>query len=128
FRYCPELVFLKLSKLLHYIHHRITRERQRYTGASCGNSACGVLRRGSAEKSALSTHLLDIWFSWINDTQFGGSARIVRYADDAVFTFRTLEMAENFRNKLEERLKSFGISLNAEKTKALVCGPRVAAY
>lgn len=41
-------------------------------------------------------YVLDIWFSWINDSQFGGSARVVRYADDAVFIFRTLEMARTF--------------------------------
>lgn len=72
-------------------------------------------------------YVLDIWFSWINDSRFGGSAHVVRYADDAVFTFRSLEEAESFKILLMERLKSFGISLNEDKTHVLACGPKVAA-
>jgi group II intron reverse transcriptase/maturase len=71
-------------------------------------------------------YVLDIWFSWINDSQFGGSARVVRYADDAVFTFRTSYDAERFKIQLMERLKSFGISMNEDKTQALECGKAVA--
>jgi len=32
-------------------------------------------------------YVLDIWFSWLNDRQYGGKASMVRYADDAAFTF-----------------------------------------
>lgn len=52
---------------------------------------------------------------------------MVRYADDAVFTFRGLEEAKGFRTKLAERLKSFGLSLHEEKTQAVVAGRQAAA-
>ena len=72
-------------------------------------------------------YVMDIWFSWKNDSEYGGSARMVRYADDAVFTFASLPKAEEFRKQLEARLESFGISLHPAKTKALVCGQNQAA-
>jgi len=71
-------------------------------------------------------HVLDTWFACINESCFGNSAQIVRYADDAVFTFRTLSQAENFREMLERRLAEYGISINEAKTKALVCGQNAA--
>jgi len=72
-------------------------------------------------------YVLDIWFSWLNAKQYRGSARTVRYADDAVFTFRNLVEAEKFRLQLVERLNNWGISINEGKTKAMVCGEREAA-
>lgn len=71
-------------------------------------------------------YVLDIWFAWINDSELGGSAHLVRYADDAVFVFRKLEEAQAFRLKLVERLQSWGISLNETKTQVLPCGWRTA--
>ncbi|MBF0312914.1 MAG: DNA polymerase [Oligoflexia bacterium] len=53
---------------------------------------------------------------------FGGSAHVVRYADDAVFTFKSLADAERFKIILSERLDKFGIAINESKTKTLICG------
>lgn len=72
-------------------------------------------------------HVLDIWFTWINESQFGSSAHMVRYADDAVFTFRNLNQAELFRKLLVKQLAEYGISLNEAKTQALISGQREAA-
>jgi group II intron reverse transcriptase/maturase len=72
-------------------------------------------------------HVLDTWFAWINESQYGGSAHMVRYADDAVFSFRNIVQAEMFRDLLEKRLAEYGISLNEAKTKALISGQRAAA-
>jgi len=41
-------------------------------------------------------HVLNTWFTWINESHYGSSARMIRYADDAVFSFRTLVEAEQF--------------------------------
>jgi len=71
-------------------------------------------------------HVLDSWFVQLNNSQYGGSAAMVRYADDAVFTFRSLAEAESFRVQLEIRLKQFGISIHEGKTKAMVSGSRQA--
>jgi group II intron reverse transcriptase/maturase len=71
-------------------------------------------------------YVLDIWFSWLNQKRFGGSARMIRYADDAVFTFRNLAEAEQFRTELVQRLESFGIAIHEAKTKVIVYGPNAA--
>jgi group II intron reverse transcriptase/maturase len=67
-------------------------------------------------------YVLDIWFSWLNDKRYGGGASMVRYADDAAFTFPSLVAAEDFRLQLVARLAVFGISINEAKTRALLNG------
>lgn len=67
-------------------------------------------------------YVIDVWFAWLNQTRLRNSGKMVRYADDAVFVFRTLEEARTFLHELRIRLESFGISLNEEKTKAIVFG------
>jgi len=67
-------------------------------------------------------YVLDIWFSWLNDKNYQGKARMVRYADDVVFVFGSLVEAEGFRVQLAKRLESFGISINESKTKVLAAG------
>jgi group II intron reverse transcriptase/maturase len=71
-------------------------------------------------------HVLDAWFEWINTSQCGGSATMVRYADDAVFTFRSLAEAERFKRQLVERLNEYGIKLHEGKTAVLPNGIREA--
>ena len=71
-------------------------------------------------------YVMDIWFQWFKDKRRWKRASMVRYADDAVFTFRYLSEAEEFRNQLNERLNRFGISLHEDKTKAIVFGRREA--
>jgi group II intron reverse transcriptase/maturase len=93
----------------------------------------GIVERseiGSPQGSILSPvianiylhYTLDLWFNWINEGKFGGSAGLIRYADDAVFTFRNVKQAEKFKAILVERLAEFGITLNERKTKTLPSG------
>lgn len=72
-------------------------------------------------------HVLDTWFAWQSTNNCEGSAHMVRYADDAVFSFRSFAQAEQFRRVLEKRLLKYGISINEAKTKTLVAGQRAAA-
>lgn len=67
-------------------------------------------------------HVLDTWFGWINARQFGRRMRMVRYADDAVFTSFHVKQAERFRTLLAKRLNEYGIKLNEEKTAVLLSG------
>ncbi len=67
-------------------------------------------------------YVLDIWFKWINESKFGGSASMVRYADDGAFTFRSVQDAEVFRKDLATRLEKFGVTLHEGKTKVLKSG------
>ena len=71
-------------------------------------------------------HVLDTWFDWVNTSQFGGRASIVRYADDAVFTLRSTTDAERFKKQLVERLNEYGIKLHEGKTAVLASGRREA--
>lgn len=71
-------------------------------------------------------YVLDTWFDLVNKTQLEGSAHMVRYADDAVFTFKSLAEAERFRTMLVQRLTEFEIGVNEAKTKVLLSGPREA--
>ncbi len=71
-------------------------------------------------------HVLDLWFVQWNNRQYGGSGSMVRYADDAAFTFRSLAAAERFRQQLTDRLSQFGIAIHEGKTKSLVSGSREA--
>jgi RNA-directed DNA polymerase len=67
-------------------------------------------------------YTLDTWFNWVNTSELGGSANMVRYADDAAFTFRTITDAERFRGQLERRLAEYGIKLHEDKTRVLPSG------
>ena len=67
-------------------------------------------------------YVLDVWFAWINRKQFEDSARLVRYADDCVFTFRTIGEAESFLKVLTDRFTKSGITLHEGKTKILLSG------
>jgi group II intron reverse transcriptase/maturase len=69
-------------------------------------------------------YVLDLWFRHINNREYQGTGQMVRYADDAVFTFKTLAAAETFRKQLIERLSQFGIAINEAKTQAIINGPR----
>lgn len=71
--------------------------------------------------------VMDLWFRQTNHRHFGGNAGMVRYADDAVFLFKTLKEAQDFQVRLEERLRNFGIAMNLTKTKVIVCGAKEAA-
>lgn len=57
--------------------------------------------------------VLDQWF--VNN--YGSYSNImVRYADDAVFFFKSEEEAMKFKSDLEERVTLYGLSLHPEKT------------
>lgn len=90
--------------------------------------------RGTPQGSILSPlvanvflhYVMDLWFSWMNAQEYGGRARLVRYADDAVFVFPSQEQAERFHRQLAERLARFGLSLHKDKTQVLPSGRREA--
>lgn len=71
-------------------------------------------------------YVLDTWFVGMSTSRFGGSAHMVRYADDVVFTFRTIHCARSFKGHLVRRLAEFGIQLHEGKTAILASGRREA--
>jgi len=65
-------------------------------------------------------HVLDEWF----DKNYIGRAQMVRYADDAVFVFDDLKLAEKFKSALAERFAEYGLRLNEEKSGVVELGPK----
>lgn len=97
----------------------------------------GISRRnevGSPQGSILSPllaniylhYVLDVWFSRMNEEELKGAGHMVRYADDVLFTFGGEAAATYFHRKLIRRLSEFGLTVNAEKTRIIACGSRVA--
>ena len=77
---------------------------------------------GTPQGSVMSPMLANIYLNHVIDQWFEKhyaptGARMVRYADDAVFMFAQRKDAEEFLTALEERLENFQLVLNAEKTK-----------
>lgn len=56
--------------------------------------------------------LLDEWF----DENFSHSGRMVRYADDAAFVFKSSAAAQKFRQALISRMAEAGLKLNLDKS------------
>lgn len=80
---------------------------------------------GTPQGSIMSPILANIYLDVVIDLWFSGKHRAgnnvqVRYADDGVFFFRKEEKATAFMTELKERVKSYGLSLNDEKTKTVV--------
>lgn len=61
--------------------------------------------------------VLDEWFEKTIKPELGGE--LVRYADDFVVVFSSKDKANEFMGRLEERLNSYQLSLNQEKTKVI---------
>ena len=99
----------------------------------------GTLERneiGSPQGSILSPllaniylhYVLDEWFVEVNKCRFRGTAHMVRYADDVLFTLESKEDAFEFHRMVIARLHSFGLSVNEAKTRIIPCGSRVARW
>lgn len=72
-------------------------------------------------------HVIDEWFSAISQTHLRREAWEIRYADDMVFVFRSVEDAERFYRALDKRLDRFGIEMHAEKSRLIPSGRTAAA-
>lgn len=55
---------------------------------------------------------LDTWFQ----ENWGQSAQMVRYADDAIFVFTDMKKAEEFKLSLASRFESFKLKMNDDKS------------
>ena len=60
-------------------------------------------------------YVLDEWFA----EKYKSQAEMVRYADDAVFFFKSQQSADTFLDTLRNRLEVFKLQLNEEKTKII---------
>lgn len=86
---------------------------------------------GTAQGSSLSPllgnvylhHVLDVWFEREVRPHLQASSALVRYADDFVLCFEHAEDAAYVWSILEERFKTFGLTLHPKKTRSLAFRP-----
>ena len=69
---------------------------------------------------------VDKWFLELKATDFAKGCTVVRYADDMVFTAKSVVEAEQLKLKLGERFGLFGLELHEEKTRVIANGRKVA--
>ncbi len=67
-------------------------------------------------------YVLDLWFARKVKLQCRGEAHYFRFADDFVVCFEHGDEANLFRNRLEDRLEGFNLSLAQEKTRVIPYG------
>lgn len=70
--------------------------------------------------------VIDVWFNEIKQHYFKHMAEEVRYADDIVFVFQSLEEAKRFFAVLPKRLKKFGLEMHTGKSRLIRSGQNVA--
>jgi RNA-directed DNA polymerase len=69
-------------------------------------------------------YVLDLWFKKVVDSKCKGKSYLIRYADDFVCAFEREEDAQWFYGVLGERLKKFGLTLSADKTRVIAFDKR----
>ena len=67
-------------------------------------------------------YVLDLWVNKWRKSEANGEVIIVRYADDFVMGFQYQQDAERFTHELCERLRTFGLELNQDKTRLIEFG------
>jgi RNA-directed DNA polymerase len=82
---------------------------------------------GTPQGSVMSPVLANIYLHEMLDTWFiknyaSYTSIIVRYADDALFLFRSRDKAELFMKELGKRVKEYRLALNEEKTRIIDFG------
>ncbi len=96
------------------VHHRQKREGQLCTVVTGVNSPL--------LSNIYLYYMLDLWFSHNVRRQCRGEAYYFRFADDFLACFQYRDNASVFLEQLAERLKKFGLTLAAEKTRCIEFG------
>lgn len=124
------------DQLMAFMAHRIADKRilryiKRFLKA--GIQEEGVFRaseRGTPQGGVVSPilanlylhYVLDLWFTRRFAKTCGGTARLIRYADDYVGCFQSESDAKRFRQEMESRLNQFGLEIAPEKTQCIEFG------
>lgn len=79
-------------------------------------NTCGVPQGGVMSPILANIYLNEVVDQWFLHHYASYNNIIVRYADDAVFLFKKEDDAKSFMVRFEQRIESFGLSLNRDKT------------
>src|SRR3989338_3661169 len=67
-------------------------------------------------------YVLDLWFTKREQKSMRGDSQLIRYADDFVIGCQYRQEAETIHKDMTERLKRFGLTLSAQKTRVIEFG------
>jgi len=67
-------------------------------------------------------YILDLWFEKKVKRQLRGFAQLIRYADDFIVLFQSGKEAEEFGERLKQRLAKFGLSTASGKSRIMEFG------
>ncbi len=67
-------------------------------------------------------YVIDLWFRSISQSHIKGQTEMVRYADDMVFIFESMQEAKRFYEVLPKRLAKFGLEMHTEKSSIIPAG------
>jgi RNA-directed DNA polymerase len=73
-------------------------------------------------------YVLDEWFENVVRPRIQGNGQMVRYADDVVFTFKDIETTKRIKDVIIKRLNKYGLSINEDKTRIIICDGYFANY
>jgi len=142
----PHVVEIDFAKFFDTINHRrmvlILQKRiadRRFMGLIARFLQVGIFEEqtrntttstfGAPQGSIMSPVLANVFLTecldqWFMDGYSQSGTVIVRYADDAVFAFKTELEATSFKIALKARIELYGLELNEEKTKLIKMGPK----
>ncbi len=101
--------------ILKWLKAGVLEEMQTVTHPATGTPQGGVISPILA--NIYLHYVLDMWFQKQVQKQSQGASVMMRYADDSVSAFQRKTDAENYLERLKERLEKFGLTLAAEKTR-----------
>jgi len=124
------------SWLVRFLEHRIADARvlrliQKWLKAGViEDGTWSVSEQGSPQGATISPllanvylhYVFDLWVQQWRKRHARGDVLIVRYADDVVLGFQHRSDAERFERDLAQRLATFRLGLNAEKTRLIRFG------
>ena len=81
-------------------------------------TTCGTPQGGLMSPILANIYLNEVVDQWFLENYASYSNTIVRYADDAVFFFKKEDDAKKFLKDFKERVSSYGLIINEDKSKA----------
>lgn len=104
-----------LGLLRHFLKSPVIREDE----SDGENATCGTPQGGLMSPILANIYLNEVVDQWFLENYGSYNNIIVRYADDAVFFFKKEDDAKKFLKDFKERVRSFGLSVNDEKSRRL---------